>query len=384
MHRFAARLGDRGPVVADVRDKLALVGLLDADGAPADPQEARFDHECEQAVRTFQQQRGLTADGVVGPATYRSLDEARWRLGERILSSQGSRPVAGDDVAGLQRRLLDLGFAPGRIDGRFGADTDAAVREFQRNVGLLPDGICGPATFKAFDRLSCHVTGGRPDVMREQEKLAASQPSLHGKVIIIDPGHGGADRGVVVRDASGPVDEASLVEDLAARLEGRLAATGVLAYLSRPLSLTGEPPTESDRAAFANTAGADLLISLHADGASSASAAGVATYYYGADRYGHVSEVGAQLADLITHEIVSRTGMTDCRSHAKSWELLRHTRMPAVRVEVGYLTSPADRARLRDGRFRDQLADAIAAAMRTLYRGELATPADRELIALAG
>ncbi len=364
---FAARAGDIGPVVADVRAKLALVGLLDRTAAEGDPYEAAFDAPCEDAVRSFQQQRGLTADGIVGPATYRSLDEARWRLSDRILVHQPIRPIVGDDVAALQRRLLDLGFAPGRVDGRFGPDTDAAVRDFQRNVGLPPDGICGPSTFKAFDRLSRHVTGGSPDVLRERTVHALAGPALHGKIVVIDPGHGGLDRGVV-RDE---LDEAWLVEDLAARLEGRLAATGVIAYLTRPVPLRRSKPSpvESDRAAFANHAGADLVISLHVDGTISARPHGVAAYYYGEDRFGHVSAVGRRLAELVQREIVERTSLADCRTHAKTWDLLRHTRMPAIRVEVGYLGSPEDRERLVDPAFRDTVADAIAVAVRRLYQG---------------
>ena len=77
--------------------------------------------------------------------------------------------------------------------------------------------------------------------------------------------------------------------------------------------------------------------------------------------------MGERLAGLVQREIVARTGLRDCRTHAKTWELLRLTRMPAVRVEVGYLTSPADRARLIDPRFRDRVVEAIVAAVQRMY-----------------
>ena len=126
--------------------------------------------------------------------------------------------------------------------------------------------------------------------------------------------------------------------------------------------------SESDRAALANELGADLLISLHLDGHANPAASGVATYHYGQYGDGGVtSTLGERLAALVQREIVVRTGMRDCRIHAKTWDLLRLTRMPAVRVEAGYLTSREDRNRLVDPLFRDRLVEAIVAAVRRMY-----------------
>lgn len=351
------RRGDRGPAVADIRARLQMLDLLDPVDGPA---AEAFDDAVDRAVRAFQQQRGIAVDGTVGPATYRALDEARWRLGDRILSHAPTHPLTGDDVAVLQRRLLDMGFDCGRVDGVFGRRTDIALREFQRNVGLQPDGTCGPGTFKALDRLTRTVVGGRPHALREETALAGRGPTLSGKVVVVDPGHGGPDRGRI-----GPgVDEASVVEDLAARVEGRLAATGVLVFLTRGPD-TG--PDERERAAFANAAGADLLISLHVDAHPSPAAQGVATFYYGTDRHGHFSAVGERFATLVQREIVARTDLVDLRSHARTLDLLRFSRMPAVRLELGYLSNPGDAARLADPGFRDVVAEAIVVAVSRLY-----------------
>ena len=51
--------------------------------------------------------------------------------------------MTGDDVAALQERLLELGFDAGRPDGMFDAQTEQALRNFQREYGLTVDGICG-------------------------------------------------------------------------------------------------------------------------------------------------------------------------------------------------------------------------------------------------
>src|SRR4051795_7609263 len=141
------RRDDTGPVVAEIRDKLSRLGLL----APASTD--LFDEATDKAVRAFQQRRGLRVDGVVGAETYRALDEAHWRLGDRLVSYVVTHPFVGDDVATLQQRLFEMGFDPGRCDGIFGRQTENALREFQRNVGQAPDGTVGPKTLKALERL---------------------------------------------------------------------------------------------------------------------------------------------------------------------------------------------------------------------------------------
>ena len=347
------RLGDRGPAVAEVRATLVGLGLL-----PSRPVDDVFDEATDQALRHFQQDRGLSVDGIVGPESYRALAAARWRLGDRILS-RATRPFVGDDVAALQERLLELGFDAGRADGVFGPRTESALRGLQREYGLVPDGTCGPATLRALRQLGRKVTGGRPQVLREAEELHRSGAALPGKVVVLDPGHGGRDRGACGHG----LQEAAIVEDLAARLEGRLTAVGVRTLLTRGVDSC---PTDAERAAFANDAGADLVLSLHVDRADSARAQGVAAYHFGAGR-GTTSTVGEQLASLVQREVVARTDLLDCRVHEKTWELLRLTRMPAVRLELGHVTSPRDAARLADPAFRDTIAEAVLVAVQRLY-----------------
>jgi N-acetylmuramoyl-L-alanine amidase len=355
------RLGDAGPAVAEIRGKLARLDLLESDVERSIPDlQAHFDQECDRAVRAFQQQRGLTVDGIVGPATYGALEEARWRLGDRILSHSATNPMVGDDVAALQARLVELGFDTGRADGVFGEHLARAVRDFQYNVGLRADGTCGPGTFKALDRLARTVVGGRARDLRESEQIRAAGPTLPGKIVVIDPGHGGDDPGKQGHDLT----EAAVVADLAARVEGRLAATGVTVYLTR--GADGVAVSEHERAALANSTNADVVISLHLDGSADPRAHGVATYYFGAHVNGQ-SAAGERFAGLVQREIVARTDLRDCRTHAKTWDLLRYTRMPAVRIELGYVTNPDDAARLGDPDFRDVVAEAIVVAVQRLY-----------------
>jgi N-acetylmuramoyl-L-alanine amidase len=79
------------------------------------------------------------------------------------------------------------------------------------------------------------------------------------------------------------------------------------------------------------------------------------------------SSVGERFAGLVQREIVARTDLVDLRSHAKTWDMLRRTRMPAVRIDVGYLTNPGDAARLSDPDFRDVIAEAVVVAVQRVY-----------------
>ena len=147
------------------------------------------------------------------------------------------------------------------------------------------------------------------------------------------------------------------------RLVGRMSATGMDAMLSRQEHTC---PAEPERAAFANNAGADLVLSLHNDADRSMYAQGLATFHFG-NGTGSTSTVGEALAGLIQRELLTRTAMHDCRTQGRTWELLRLTRMPAVRVEVGYLSNMGDLRRLMDPAFRDVVAEGILVAVKRLY-----------------
>jgi N-acetylmuramoyl-L-alanine amidase len=365
------RLGERGPAVVEVRDRLVRLGLLDdCSGEHGDT----FDAPLDRAVRQFQQQRGLTVDGVVGAHTFRRLEEARWQLGDRVLSYRAGLVIAGDDVAALQRRLAKFGFDLGRVDGMFGPRTDAALREFQRSVGVSADGTCGPDSFRALARLARTVGGeGSPVDLRELSRLEHLATGVADKVVVLDPGRRRAPRSTHAPAVDG-LTEALVADDLADRVEGRLAAIGVQVLLTRaPGSVSGSggaSPDQAAQAAFANTVNADLVLSLHVDSLDTPLANGLATFYYGDSIMGTGSALGARAAAFLQEELTSRTDLADCRTHAKSWDLLRLTRMPTVQVECGYLTSPYDAVRLADTHFRDAVAEGIAAAVVRFFAPE--------------
>ncbi|MGB7382163.1 MAG: N-acetylmuramoyl-L-alanine amidase [Rhodococcus sp. (in: high G+C Gram-positive bacteria)] len=370
MHRLSH--GDSGPAVAEVRSTLLSLGFLPDDAQDRDTAgdplhwsapASDYDSALDGAVRAFQQHRGLLVDGIVGPATYRSLKEASYRLGARTLIYQLSAPLYGDDVATLQTRLQDLGFYSERVDGYFGPKTHEGLSSFQREIGLSPDGICGPATLRSLDLLGARVTGGSPHAISEEELVRQSGPQLTGKRIVIDPDLGGADTGRIVDGVYGRIAEAEILWDVASRLEGRMAATGMETFLSRA---RGTNPSVAERAETSNAFNADLMISLRCASSTSPAANGVASFHFG-NSHGSTSLIGQVLTGYVQREIVARTPLLDCRSHGRTWDLLRLTDMPTVQIDLGYLTNASDVEVLSDPRSRDVIAEAILVSVKRLY-----------------
>ena len=87
------RLGDAGPEVGDIQERLFALGLAIDDAERG----GRFGPSTDQAVRGFQQDRLLRVDGIVGPDTWGQLVEAGYRLGDRTLYLH-SPMFRGDDV----------------------------------------------------------------------------------------------------------------------------------------------------------------------------------------------------------------------------------------------------------------------------------------------
>jgi len=347
------KIGDRSDAIGLIANTLNRLGFLEK---PSN----LFDNALTEAIKAFQQERGLTSTGLINEITQRALDEARWRLGDRILFLTNPTLMRGDDVSALQERLIELGFNCGKVDGIYGVKTEAAVKEFQKSVGIVVDGKCGPATLISLMRLVKTVQGGAPAALRESIKHSVRSPALANKVIVLDPSWGGEFTG----ESSYGVTESEIVFDLAQRLEGRLLALGVNVVLTRS---SKNSPLEKDRIATANSVGTDLVIALKVDSYKNEKANGVATYYYGRDDKGVRSVVGERFANLIQREICARTDLLNCQTHAKSWDLLRLTQAPCVRIDLGYLSNPQDAKRLSDPKFRDQLAEAMIVAIQRLY-----------------
>jgi peptidoglycan hydrolase-like protein with peptidoglycan-binding domain len=105
----------------------------------------------QSGLIAFQRRKGLPATGHVGPRTRRAFGAlGKPLLGERELW----RGLVGWDVSSLEFRLRRLGLGPGKVDGVFTRATERALRTFQRNSGLRPDGILGRHTIRALAHAS--------------------------------------------------------------------------------------------------------------------------------------------------------------------------------------------------------------------------------------
>lgn len=369
--REILRVGDSSARVAEVRTALARLGLIEGyEGSIEDfktrsfsQQELLFDDTLADTLRAFQQSRGIVPSGAIDELTLRELREASYTLGARVLSYQPGQILVGDDVGQLQNQLHELGFYSHPVDGRFGPETHQALANFQLDTGLEDDGVCGPDTLRAFSLLGRRITGGSVSGIREREHVRQAGPNLSGKRVVIDPALGGKDRGMAVTGRYGEIFEEEILWDLAQRIEGRMVAAGMETILSRP---RGDNPSTKARADLANGFDADLAISLKLDRYPNEKANGVATFYFGSE-HGSSSMAGETLSGYIQREIAARTDLQNCRSHGRTWDMLRMTRMPSVEVVVGYLTNPGDVAVLTDANQRDAIAEAVVVAVKRLY-----------------
>ena len=359
------RKGSSGREVRDIQGRLVVAGFLvdDCD----DFRQGFFSETTDLALRGFQQQRGLIADGIVGPDTWRSLVDASRSLGNRFLYLR-EPPLRGDDVADLQRRLNALGFYSGKEDGIFDDDAAVAVEQFQRNSGLPVDGIVGARTVEALDRLLRVTKPSSVAPVRESEK-GLPTGGITARRVMLDAGHGyPPDPGV-----TGPAGlrESDAAERIVELLGQKLVEHQAVAIYSRR---RGEYLTEGERASRANEQSVELVLSIHMNSSADPRAGGSSSYYFASGNY-H-SPYGYRLANHAQDELVSSLGFRDCRAHGRAFPLLRETRMPVVIIEPAFITNPGEEALLTGDPFVDSVADAIFEATRKYFLG-IKSPAEK-------
>ncbi|MBN2113667.1 MAG: peptidoglycan-binding protein [Acidimicrobiia bacterium] len=305
------RRGDFGEAIRDIQDRLAALGLACAPDQPGE-----FGPATEAAVARFQESRHLGTDGVMNPATWKSVVDAGFRPGDRLLYYRLPM-LHGEDVASLQHDLNALGFDPGQVDGIFGPDTLRAVLDFQQNRHLPEDGIVG---LQFLEELTLMVRATRKagrDALRERVWLRSLPATLAGERVFVDPS---------CREDF----EAAQAWEAAVAAAGLLGELGARPFLSRSAD-TRAP--ERLRALQANQLAADLILGFSLPGTD------VPGVYYFASNLSH-SEAGEALAAALA----PRLGLTPV---GRVLPLLQDTRAPAIVVAVPRLESRLGRAVVR-------------------------------------
>jgi N-acetylmuramoyl-L-alanine amidase len=296
------RTGDQGEPIRDIQDRLAALGhecTPDSRGT--------FGEATLRAVQAFQSARGLPADGIVGPDTWRTLVGAGYRLGDRMLYHRVPM-MQGDDVASLQQRLNALGFDSGKVDGIFGPDTLTALLDFQANRRMAEDGIAGRRVAEELSLMARATAKPGRDGVRDRQWLAQLPPTLVGQRIYVDAFCRTEEEAAATWRAA--VLFARIIQDLGAR-----------PVMSRNVDTA---PPERVRALRANRLGVDLIVSF---AVPVTDAAGVC---YFASAHSE-SEAGARVATAPA----DRLGIAVL---GRSIPMLKDTRSPAVVIVTDPMT----------------------------------------------
>jgi N-acetylmuramoyl-L-alanine amidase len=292
------RVGDEGPAVRDIQDRLAALGY-----EPGADARSIFADGTRQAVLEFQKAKGLDADGIVGPNTWRSLYEAGYRLGDRLLFLR--RPMMrGEDVAELQSRLGSMGFDTGKVDGIFGPDTEAAVIDFQHNRHLAEDGKAGPEVVTEIHLVTRGEMKEGRQAIREREWLRMLPETVAGARIFLD---------AECRDP----EESLASWEAATAAALAIQEAGGVPMMSRS---TDTQLPERLRARRANRVGSDLIVAfrLNRDGED-------CVFYFASEHSS--SQAGEALANAIAPTVGGRV-------EGRASAMLKETRAPAAVVAL--------------------------------------------------
>ncbi|MBT8214255.1 MAG: peptidoglycan-binding protein [Acidimicrobiia bacterium] len=292
------RTGNSGEPVRDIQDRLFALGYSCRPDLAG-----RFEEATARAVAEFQEARGLSADGIVGPQTWNALVAAGYRLGDRTIYYRVPM-MRGDDVAEVQRRLNSLGFDAGKVDGIFGPETMDALMDFQRNRNMEEDGIVGTAVVTEFELIERATRKPGRETVRERQWLQTLAGTLAGRRVLLDP---------FARDQ----DESASAWGAAMAASQALTETAANPLLSRSADTA---PSDRTRATRANRLGVDLVVAFaetHGDDPG--------VYFFASEH--SASEAGRTIADAVA----SALGLSPI---GRSIPILRETRMPAIVVST--------------------------------------------------
>ncbi len=188
---------------------------------------------------------------------------------------------------------------------------------------------------------------------------------LLGKVIYLDPGHGGADSGAFYKN----VKESDLNLEISHKIMTELKKDGAVVYLTRygdyDLSITGtEKRKRSDlsrRADIINQSGCDLYLSIHLN-------ADVDTSWYGAQAYyDKINSENKFIAEIYQNQFIKYLGSKRKYKEDSTLYLQRRITKPGILLELGFLSNPNERELLQDGKYQEKIAKAVCQGTREYF-----------------
>ncbi len=182
--------------------------------------------------------------------------------------------------------------------------------------------------------------------------------ALEGRIIALDPGHGGTNPGAV--GVSG-LRESDVALDVSYRVKNYLEEKGAQVVLTRTADYN---VSLSRRVDIAHNAGADIFVSIHANYHPDPSISGTETFYYS---WGSNADSSRKLAGLIQQELVSDSGLRNIGVLHGSFQVIRTPWIPSVLIELGFLSNYYDESLLRDKSHLDGQAHAISRSINDYF-----------------
>ena len=172
------------------------------------------------------------------------------------------------------------------------------------------------------------------------------------KLIVVDPGHGGADSGAV--NGSKREKDATLI--LGKKVTNRLRNAGYKVTMTRN---TDKALTLQQRCDISNREGAALFISIHCNSATNKAAEGIETF-----KAKSVQSLTHKFAENVQNAMIKATGAKDRCVKSENFYVLRNTKAPAVLVEVGFISHKVEAEKLFNTEYQNKIADALVSGIK--------------------
>jgi N-acetylmuramoyl-L-alanine amidase len=200
--------------------------------------------------------------------------------------------------------------------------------------------------------LICTACNSRLDQKMNDDK-GKEEENVPTYKVVIDPGHGGKDVGAI--GASGQYEK-SFTLSLSSKVKERLEQDpDIEVYMTRTEDRFISQESRG-RPKLANDLNADLFLSIHGNTFADSSVSGTETFYYHRN--------SKSFAEIIHEKLVEATGFHDRGVKKENFFVVKDTEMPAVLLEVGYLTNPNDESVMLTDPFQDRVATAIVEGIR--------------------